>query len=88
MLKNTEHIVCVPCRDVIDCTVGHKSAFFISDTYECYGVDFDPNAEEEIFFYAEIFVGLAGKTICKVVNGYNFFVALERNTERLENWDN
>ena len=28
-----------------------------------------------------------GKSIVKIVNGYNYFVALERNIEELEDWD-
>ena len=36
---------------------------------------------------ARLFQPLKGKAIVKITNGYNFYIALERNLEDLEEWD-
>lgn len=36
---------------------------------------------------ARIFEPLRNKAIVKITNGYNYYIALERNLEELEEWD-
>lgn len=66
------------------CTVGNKFAYFISQDYQLFYADFDvPQDQQYLEIKASIFKPLAGKNIVKVANGYNFYLALERDLENL-----
>ena len=79
----------MPCEFVKQCTVGNKFAYFTTQKYELLSADFDFLDDNDcIEVKANVFKPLEGKTIVKVSNGYNFYLALERNLEDLEDWTN
>ena len=79
-LNNKYFLVKAPCEEILQCTVGNKFAYFITENHELLHADFDvPQDIQYIEINAAVFKPLAGKTIVKVANGYNFYLALERN---------
>ena len=69
---------------MIEATVGSRFAYFISEKNDLLEADLEEKPDQtNLIIVAKHFEPLKGKTIAKIANGYNYFIALERKMEEI-----